>query len=61
VGLTTALGVLRSLASDGTLYVTDTVNSRIARVPDALNRTSPVDAGAASATVSSGAPLDVLR
>ncbi|MBF9066985.1 hypothetical protein [Streptacidiphilus fuscans] len=47
-----------AVAPDGTLYVADTVHSRIARVPDAVARTSPVDAGAASATVASGSPLN---
>ena len=36
----------------------DTVNSRIARIPDAVFRSSAVNAGAASATVSAGAPLN---
>lgn len=35
-----------ALAPDGTLFVADTVNSRIARIGDALLRTTPVDAGA---------------
>ena len=47
-----------ALSPSGTLFVADTVNSRIARVPDAIFRSSPVNAGAASETVSAGAPLN---
>ncbi len=47
-----------ALSSSGTLFVTDTVNSRIARIPDAIFRSHPVNAGAASATVSAGTPLN---
>ena len=47
-----------ALSPSGTLFVADTVNSRIARVPDAVFRSSPVNAGAASATVSAGTPLN---
>ena len=47
-----------ALNSSGTLFVADTVNSRIARIPDAIFRSHPVNAGAASATVSAGTPLN---
>ncbi|WP_042369446.1 hypothetical protein [Streptacidiphilus neutrinimicus] len=47
-----------ALTPDGTLFVADTVNSRIARIQDAVTRTSPVDAGAAATTVASGSPLN---
>jgi hypothetical protein len=47
-----------ALSSDGTLFVADTVNSRIARIPNAVFRSHPVNAGAASATVSAGTPLN---
>ena len=47
-----------ALSPSGTLFVADTANSRIARVPDAIFRSSPVNAGDASATVSAGAPLN---
>jgi hypothetical protein len=47
-----------ALGRDGTLFVADAVNSRIARVPAAPFRFTPVDAGAAAATVASGAPLN---
>ena len=47
-----------ALNPSGTLFVADTVNSRIARIPDAVFRSSAVNAGAASATVSAGAPLN---
>ena len=45
-----------ALASDGTLYVADTLENRIIAVPDALTRTSPVpDAGI---TLSQGGHLN---
>ena len=47
-----------ALSSDGTLFVADTANSRIARIPNAVFRSNPVNAGAASATVSAGTPLN---
>ena len=47
-----------ALNPSGTLFVADTVNSRIARIPDAVFRSSAVNAGAASATVSVGKPLN---
>jgi hypothetical protein len=47
-----------ALSPSGTLFVADTVNSRIARVPDAIDRNSAVNAGAASATVAAGTPLN---
>ena len=47
-----------ALSPSGTLFVADTVNSRIARIPNAIFRSSPVNAGAASATVSAGTPLN---
>jgi NHL repeat len=47
-----------ALSSNGTLFVADTVNSRIARIPNAVFRSHPVNAGAASATVSAGTPLN---
>ena len=47
-----------ALSSSGTLFVANTVNSRIARIPDAISRSHPVNAGAASATVSAGTPLN---
>jgi hypothetical protein len=47
-----------ALSPSGTLFVADTANSRIARVPDAIFRSSPVNAGDASATVSAGKPLN---
>ena len=47
-----------ALSPSGTLFLADTVNFRIARIPDAIFRSSPVNAGAASATVSAGAPLN---
>ncbi len=47
-----------ALSSDGTLFVANTVNSRIARIPNAVFRSHPVNAGAASATVSAGTPLN---
>ena len=47
-----------ALSPDGTLFIADTVNSRIAKVPDAIFRSSPVNAGAASATVAAGTPLN---
>ncbi|TWP37296.1 hypothetical protein [Leekyejoonella antrihumi] len=47
-----------ALAPGGTLFVADTAGSRIARIPRALTRSTPVDAGAGRATVASGAPLN---
>ena len=47
-----------ALGLDGTLFVADTANSRIARVRAAVIRFTPVNAGAAAATVTSGAPLN---
>jgi hypothetical protein len=47
-----------ALGRDGTLFVADTVNSRIARVPDAVFRHRPVNAGAAGATVSADPHLN---
>ena len=47
-----------ALGSNGTLFVADTVNSRIAGVPDAIFRHTPVNAGAAAATVSDNAALN---
>jgi len=45
-----------ALGPDGTLFVADTVNSRIAGVPDAVFRHTPVNAGAAAATVFANRP-----
>jgi NHL repeat-containing protein len=47
-----------ALGPGGTLFVADTVNSRIARIPNAVFRQSPVNAGAAGATVSAGGNLN---
>jgi hypothetical protein len=47
-----------ALGHDGTLFVADTANSRIARVPNAIFRSTPVDAGAADATVSADPSLN---
>lgn len=47
-----------ALSPDGTLFVADTANSRIARIPDAVSRRSPVNAGAAGTTVSAGQNLN---
>ncbi len=47
-----------ALSPSGTLFVADTVNSRIARIPNAVFRSQPVNAGAPSATVSAGTPLN---
>jgi hypothetical protein len=44
------------LGRDGTLYVADSANSRIAAIPDALDRTQPLDGG--GITVSSGGALN---
>jgi len=47
-----------ALGPDGTLFVADSVNSRIAKIPDAVFRQDAVNAGAAAATVSAGLPLN---
>ena len=47
-----------ALSPNGTLFVADTVNSRIARVPDAIFRHSPVNAGASSSTASADPHLN---
>jgi hypothetical protein len=47
-----------ALGPDGSLFVADAVNSRIARIPDAIFRTTPFNAGAAAATVFAGSPLN---
>jgi len=47
-----------ALSPNGTLFIADAVNSRIAKVPDAVGRHSAVNAGAAAATVFAGAPLN---
>jgi sugar lactone lactonase YvrE len=47
-----------ALGRDGTLFVADTVNSRIARVPGAVFRHRAVNAGAAAATVSADPHLN---
>jgi NHL repeat len=47
-----------ALSPSGTLFVADTVNSRIAKIPNAVFRSSPVNAGAAPATVAAGPPLN---
>lgn len=47
-----------ALGPDGTLFVADTAKSRIARVPNAIFRSTPVDAGAADATVSADPSLN---
>ena len=47
-----------ALGRDGTLFVADTANSRIARVPDAVFRHRAVNAGAAAATVSANPHLN---
>ena len=47
-----------ALSPDGTLFVADAVNSRIARIPDAIFRHSPVNAGAPSSTASAGPHLN---
>jgi NHL repeat-containing protein len=47
-----------ALGPGGTLFVADTANSRIARVPEAIFRFTPVDAGAADATVSADPSLN---
>ena len=41
-----------ALGAGGTLFIADTVHSRIAKVPDAIFRSNPVNAGASSATAS---------
>ncbi|WP_205787454.1 hypothetical protein [Specibacter cremeus] len=47
-----------ALGPDGTLFVADTVGSRIARIPDALFRLTPVNAGLPAATVSADKHLN---
>jgi hypothetical protein len=47
-----------ALGPGGTLFVADTVNSRIAKIPNAVFRASPVNAGAAAATVSADPHLN---
>jgi len=47
-----------ALSAGGTLFVADTANSRIARIPDAIFRSHPVNAGAPSATVSASSHLN---
>jgi sugar lactone lactonase YvrE len=47
-----------ALGRDGTLFVADTANSRIARVPFAVFRHRPVDAGSGAATVSADPHLN---
>ena len=47
-----------ALGSGGGLFVADTVGSRIARVPNAISRSTAFNAGAASATVSASPHLN---
>jgi hypothetical protein len=47
-----------ALSPSGTLFVADTVNSRVAKVPNAIFRSSPVNAGAASSTASADPHLN---
>ena len=47
-----------ALGPSGTLFIADTANSRIAKVPDAVDRDRAVNAGAASATVSTDPHLN---
>ena len=47
-----------ALSPNGTLFVADTAKSRIAGVPDAVFRHTPVNAGAAAATVSTDPHLN---
>jgi hypothetical protein len=47
-----------ALSPDGTLFVADAVNSRIARIPDAIFRHRPVNAGASSSTASADPHLN---
>jgi len=47
-----------ALSPSGTLFVADTANSRIARIPDAIFRSHPVNAGTPSATVSADPHLN---
>jgi len=45
-----------ALASNGTLYVAETVSNRVTRIPDAMTRTTPVAGG--TSTLSSGGGLN---
>jgi hypothetical protein len=47
-----------ALGHNGTLFVADTINSRIAKIPNAVFRTTPFDAGANAATVSTDSHLN---
>lgn len=47
-----------AVGPDGSLFVADAVNSRIAKVPQAVFRATPVNAGAAGTTIAAGKPLN---
>jgi hypothetical protein len=47
-----------ALGRRGTLFVADTVNSRIAKIPNAVFRSTPFNAGANAATVSTDSHLN---
>ena len=47
-----------ALGAHGMLFVADTVGNRIVGIPDAVSRHTPVDAGAAAATVSTDPHLN---